>query len=54
MGAAFAEHWPGWRLALFTASDKQAKQLKQKVTRTTHFYSGSLPFRFSSISQKGR
>ncbi len=43
MGSAFAEHWPGWRLALFTASDKLAKQLKLKVTRTTHFYNGSIP-----------
>jgi putative N6-adenine-specific DNA methylase len=43
MGAAFAENWPGWRLALFTASDKLAKQLKLKVVRTTHFYNGSLP-----------
>ena len=43
MGAAFAEHRPGWRLALFTASDKLAKQVKLKVTRTTHFYNGSLP-----------
>ncbi len=43
MGAAFAAHWPGWRLALFTASDKLAKQVKLKVTRTTHFYNGSIP-----------
>ena len=43
MGEAFAAHWPGWKLAVFTANDRLAKLVKWKALRTTHFYNGGIP-----------
>jgi hypothetical protein len=42
LGAAVAEHWPGWRLAVFTSNDRLAKQIRMPVRRSTPFYNGSL------------
>jgi putative N6-adenine-specific DNA methylase len=42
LGDSFAEHWPFWRLAVFTANDRLAKQIRLPVTRKTEFFNGSL------------
>lgn len=43
MGEAFAAHWPGWRLGVFTANDRLARLVRRKAVRTTHFYNGGIP-----------
>jgi putative N6-adenine-specific DNA methylase len=42
LGKATAEHWPGWRLAVFTSNDKLARKVKRPVRRSTPFFNGSL------------
>ena len=42
LGEAVRQHWPGWKLALFTSNAKLAKQIRLPVTRTTPFYNGGL------------
>ncbi len=43
MGVAFEEHWPGWKLFVFTSNNWLAKQIGLKVVQTTHFFNGSIP-----------
>ncbi len=42
LGEAAAEHWPGWRLAVFTSNDRLAKKVKRPVRRSAPFFNGSL------------
>lgn len=42
MGEAVKANWPGWRLAIFTASDRLAREVGLNVKRQTPFYNGSL------------
>lgn len=35
--------WPGWRLAVFTGSDRLASEIGLPVIRKTPFYNGSIP-----------
>ena len=42
IGAAYAEHWPGWKLAVFTSNDRLAKRIGAKVERRTPFFNGAL------------
>lgn len=42
LGELVKAHWPGWRLAVFTSSDRLAQTIEMKVKRQTPFYNGSL------------
>ena len=42
LGETVQQHWPGWKLALFTSNARLAKQVRLPVTRTTPFYNGGL------------
>ena len=42
LGETIKENWPGWRLGIFTASDRLAREVGLKVKRQTAFYNGSL------------
>ena len=54
MGEAFAAHWPGWRLGVFTAHDGLAKLVRRKAVRTTHFYNGGIPCTLWEFKNDGR
>ena len=43
IGSTVGLHWPGWRLAVFTAEDELARCVRLAVKRATPFYNGSLP-----------
>jgi putative N6-adenine-specific DNA methylase len=42
IGETVAGRWPGWRLAVFTASDRLAKCVRLRVRRKSPFFNGSL------------
>ena len=42
LGEAVKQHWPGWKLALFTSNARLAKQVRIPTTRVTPFYNGGL------------
>ena len=42
LGEMAAAHWPGWRLAVFTANDRLAREIRLPKQRVTPFYNGSL------------
>lgn len=42
IGETVAAHWPGWRLAVFTANARLARQIRLKRSRTTPFFNGGL------------
>lgn len=43
IGEVVGEHWPGWRLAVFTSNDRLARRVKLPVVRQTPFFNGSIP-----------
>lgn len=45
LGSRFASHWPGWRLAVFTANERLASEIGLPPTRSTPFYNGALACR---------
>lgn len=45
LGELAAAHWPGWRLAVFTANDRLAWEIRLPKQRTTSFYNGRLACR---------
>lgn len=45
IGEAVEDHWPGWRLALFTSADRLAQAVRLKRRRVTAFFNGSLKCR---------
>lgn len=42
IGAAAKEHWPGWRLLVFTSNTRLAKKVGLKVVHKEPFFNGSL------------
>ncbi len=42
MGEVVGEHWPGWRLAVFTSNDRLARRVKLPVVRQTPLFNGAL------------
>lgn len=42
LGDVVGQHWPGWRLAVFTSNDRLARKVGLKVKRQTPFFNGSL------------
>lgn len=42
IGEVVGEHWPGWRLAVFTSNDRLARKVKLPVKKQTPFFNGSL------------
>ena len=43
LGEKAAEHWPGWKLAVFTSNDRLARKVNLPLLRSTPFYNGALP-----------
>jgi putative N6-adenine-specific DNA methylase len=43
MGEVFREHWPFWKLAVFTGNDRLAREINLPVQRRTDFFNGSIP-----------
>jgi putative N6-adenine-specific DNA methylase len=43
LGERVKSHWPGWKLAVFTASERLASEIQLTVSKKTPFYNGSLP-----------
>jgi putative N6-adenine-specific DNA methylase len=51
LGNAVKQHWPGWKLAVFTLHERLAKQIDLKLEDAKPFYNGKLPcklYRFQS------
>lgn len=42
IGRVAAEHWPGWRLFVFTSNSMLAKKVGRKVVQKAPFFNGSL------------
>jgi putative N6-adenine-specific DNA methylase len=42
LGDVVRDHWPGWRLAVFTSNDRLARRVRLPVARSTPFFNGSL------------
>jgi putative N6-adenine-specific DNA methylase len=53
LGNVVRQHWPGWRLAVFTANDFLARHVGIKVARQTHFYNGSIPCKLWEYERTG-
>jgi putative N6-adenine-specific DNA methylase len=45
IGEAFAAHWPGWRVFVFTGNDRLARQVRLPVVGSTPFFNGKIPCR---------
>lgn len=45
IGGTIRDHWPGWRLAMFTGNPRLARQVPLKADRSTAFFNGSLTCR---------
>ncbi len=43
LGGAFASHWPGWRLFVFTAGDELARAVGLRVMSQVSFFNGKIP-----------
>jgi putative N6-adenine-specific DNA methylase len=43
LGQRVREAWPGWRLAIFTASDRLANEVGLTVVNQSKFFNGSIP-----------
>ena len=41
-GECVKQHWPGWRLVVFTSNERLAKTVDLNVKRQTPFFNGSL------------
>ena len=49
----WSEAEPGWRLAVFTANDRLAKEIRLKRRRVTAFFNGSLKCRMWEFEPAG-
>lgn len=45
IGQYFGEHWPGWRLAVFTSNPRLAKRIGRPVVKASPFFNGALECR---------
>jgi putative N6-adenine-specific DNA methylase len=51
MGEAFAAHWRGWRVFVFTANDALARKVGLPARTSTPFYNGKIPCRLWEFEQ---
>ena len=43
LGERTAEHWPGWKLAVFTSNDFLARKVNLPLLRRSPFFNGAIP-----------
>ncbi|MBA4187464.1 MAG: RNA methyltransferase [Planctomycetaceae bacterium] len=54
LGRVIGEHWPGWKLFVFTSNDMLARKVKLPVKQRTPFFNGKIECQLWEYSTEGK